>query len=394
MKVAMSFPECHRKAGVERIMFEAARFLSSRGHSVSIYANEWEVDESCSIDYQPVTAWKQPPFLHGISYYHYSQKQLQRAEYDVLNTYGCVCPLDGVHWVQSVHRAWLTRSKMFRHPLSKSRLKQRLNPAHPILLALEEKHFRDRRYQKIIATTPEVRDDLNHFYGVPPEDVVIMPNGFSPTEFNPQHRAERRAQMRARLGLAEEHIALLFVANELQRKGYRTILEALRLLNRPELRLLVVGRPARQSVERQAAEFGLTNQVIACGPTQDVSAYHAASDAFVLPTQYEAYCLAILEALGSGLPVVTTRVPGAQDAIQHGCNGFLIDDPKSGAQCAAVLEPLLDLRVREQMSSEAAQSSLPFRWPSILPQYEDLLLECAGERSAPGIPQRSEGVAA
>lgn len=375
MKVALSFPGCHRKAGVERIMFEAARYLSAHGHSVTVFANEWEVDNGSEIDYRRVAVWKQPSFLHGVSYFYQAQRQIPRDEFDVLNTYGCVCPLDGVQWVQSIHRSWLERSKQYRKSLSPARIKQNLNPAHRILLALETKHFRERRYQKIIATTNEVREDLHQYYAVPYEDVVVMPNGFSPTEFSPERRVSRRIQMRHQLGLTEDNIALLFVANELQRKGYRTILDALRRLNRPELRLLVVGRPDRQTVEREAAEFGVADQVVACGPTRDVAAFHAAGDVFVLPTQYEAYCLAILEALGSGLPIVTTRVPGAQDAILHGCNGFLIDDPKSGAQCAEALEPLLDRRTREKMSIQAAESSLPFRWPSILPQYEDLLLQ-------------------
>jgi glycosyltransferase involved in cell wall biosynthesis len=62
----------------------------------------------------------------------------------------------------------------------------------------------------------------------------------------------------------------------------------------------------------------------------------------VLPTQYEAFCLAILESLGSGLPVVTSRVPGAHDAVQHGVNGALITDPRDGHELAEALRPLLN----------------------------------------------------
>jgi UDP-glucose:(heptosyl)LPS alpha-1,3-glucosyltransferase len=381
MKAVLSFPGCHRRAGVERIMFECARHLASQGHDVTVFANEWEEDDTQHIKYHYVPMQKQPFFLAGTSYFRECTKALRDAEYDVLNTHGSICPLGGVQWVQSIQRAWLEQSKKMRSPLSLSRIRQQLNPLHPVLLGLEDRHFRERNYQKLIATTPQVKADLNRLYGVPEEDVVIIPNGFSPTEFNPKRRAERRQASREQLGLKPNHVALLFVANELERKGYHTILAALSLLKgTPEgknLRLLVVGRPAKQLVLQHAAELSLEDQVISCGTTQDVSAFHAASDLFVLPTQYEAFCLAILEALGSGLPVVTTKVPGAQDAIRPGENGFLIDDPHNGEHLASILKLLSDDGKRAEISNQAPGTVEEYQWPRVLSRYESVLCQYA-----------------
>jgi UDP-glucose:(heptosyl)LPS alpha-1,3-glucosyltransferase len=373
MKIVLSFPGCHRRAGVERIVFECARFLAGRGHDVTVLAGEWERDETQPVKYQrvPVRSW--PRFLRGRSYFENATRQLRGLDFDVLNTHGCVCPLGGVQWVQSVHAAWLERSKSFRAPLSLGRWKQRLNPLHPVLLRLEAMHFRERNYRKIIATTEVVRDDLERIYGVPPGDVVIIPNGFSPSEFNPERRLQMRGEMRAKLGLAPDHIALLFVANELGRKGYGTILEAMRKLGRRDLRLLVVGRASAGQAKREAAAAGLGGQVIVCGSSGDVGQYHAAADLFVLPTQYEAFCLAILEALGSGLPVITTTVPGARDAIQPGINGALIGNPKSGAELAAALEPFLDPVRCAAVSAQVPATVSAYQWPRVLARYEEVL---------------------
>ena len=182
-------------------------------------------------------------------------------------------------------------------------------------------------------------------YGVPAEDVVVIPNGFSPTEFNPQRRYAKRKQMREQLGLRPEQIALLFVANELERKGYRTILSALQLLKRADIRVLVVGKANTNITKQLAQEHGVAEQIIVCGPTTNVADFHAASDIFVLPTQYEAFCLAILEALGSGLPVVTTQVPGAHDAIQPGVNGFLIKTQTAARNLQRLWSHCLILRI-------------------------------------------------
>lgn len=377
MRIALSFPGCHRRAGVERIVFECARFLAGRGHDVTVVAHEWERDDAQPVKYQrvPVRSW--PGFLRGRSYFENATRQLRSTDFDVLNTHGCVCPFGGVQWVQSVHAAWLERSKRFRPPMSLGRWKQRLNPLHPVLLQLEAKHFRERNYRKIIATTEVVRDDLERIYGVPKDDVEIIPNGFSPSEFNPERRAQMREEMRAKLTLASDNIALLFVANELERKGYGTILEAMRTLGRRDLRLLVVGKASAEQAKREAAAAGVGEQVIVCGLSSDVGRYHAAADLFVLPTQYEAFCLAILEALGSGLPVITTTVPGAGDAIQPGINGALIEDPKSGEELAAALEPFLDPVKREAISAQVPETVAAHQWPRVLTRYEELLRQHA-----------------
>ena len=375
MKVALSFPGCHRRAGVERIVFECARFLAGRQHEVTVFANEWEADTvQPGIRYVRVPQRKTPVFAAGQSYFTHSSRLIDPRRFDVLNTHGCICPFGGVMWVQSIQKAWLEVSRRFRAAWSWSRLRQHINPLHPLLLRLEERHFRQRRYRRLIGTTPAIREDLHRLYGVPPEDVTVIPNGFAAEEFNPARRRSLRQEMRASLGLRPDHVVLLFVANELMRKGYRTLLRALRDLGDPEMRVLVVGRPDRAQVLREASRLGLENQVIAFGSTQDIGRCHAAADLFVLPTQYEAFCLAILEALGSGLPVVTTRVPGARDAIQEGCNGELINPDDAGQLCE-ILRRLRDPAIRAGYEARASDSVRDYRWSEVLLRYERLLLE-------------------
>lgn len=357
-------------------MYECARYLVGRGHDVTLFANEWEDVQAPGLIYRKVPVVPGPSFLRGPSYYFQTTRQLEGEHYDVLNTHGCVCPTGGVQWVQSIQRAWLETSARLRRQYSMRRLLQKLNPLHPVLLRLEENHFRRRRYRKIIATTPEIRADLHRLYDVPVEDVVIVPNGFSPTEFNPERRQENRRRMRAELGLTEGHVALLFAANELERKGYGTLLQALQILQMPELRLIVIGRPDRAAVRERARAMNLEAQVLACGSTARIANYHAAADLFVLPTQYEAFCLAILEALGSGLPVITTDVAGARNAIQTGRNGELVqvDDAE---ELAEAIRRLVNADRRAEFSARAPASVAQYQWPHVLAQYEAVLYEHA-----------------
>jgi len=375
MRVALSFPGCHRQGGVERVLYECARYLASRDHEVMVFASEWGPDDLGPVERRHVRIRQHPSFLRGLSYRRESARQLRHASFDVLNTHGCVCPEGGVHWVQSVHKAWLERSQEFRPRFSGAWARQRMNPAHPLLLAMEARHFRSRTYKKLIVTTERVRDDLNRLYGVPADDVVIIPNGFSPEEFSPERRRQRRGEARRRLGLEAGEIVMLFVANELERKGFTTVLSAMRLLGRSDLRLLVVGRVDASQARAQAAASGIDARVDVHGPSDDIALFHAAGDLLVLPTQYEAFSLAILEALGSGVPVVTTNVPGASDAIRPGVNGFLVEHPGDADGLASVLESLCDERTRRTLSKGAPGTVEDHQWPSILRRYERVLME-------------------
>lgn len=377
MKIALSFPGCHRRGGVERVMFECANFLVARGHDVHVFAVDWE--PAPGITYHKVVVPGGPGFTFGRRYKDACTMMLRGEQFEVLNTHGAVCPTGGVQWVQSVHHAWLDAAKTFRHPMSVARWKQRLNPVHPVLLRLEKEHFLPGNYRGLIATTPRVRLDLQRYFGVPEKDVEIIPNGFSPTEFNPEKRQSRRADGRRKLGLADGDTALLLVANELPRKGYPTILAAMRRLGNPKVKLIVVGRPPVDEVKRYAAEAGLENQVLALGSCGDIAAMHAAADLFVLPTQYEAFCLAILESLGSGLPVITSGVPGARDAIMPGLNGYIVEDPKDAEGLAEAIRPLLNHDRLAALSGTTAATVEQYQWPRVLEKYEAVLRGAAAQ---------------
>jgi UDP-glucose:(heptosyl)LPS alpha-1,3-glucosyltransferase len=111
---------------------------------------------------------------------------------------------------------------------------------------------------------------------------------------------------------------------------------------------------------------------------------HAASDLFVLPTQYEAFALSIIEALASGLPVITTKVPGASDRVVDMHNGRLLDDPRSSNELADLLGQAMDSDVRTLWADNAAQSVADLSWSALFDKAERLL---------ESLPSRSLGAA-
>jgi UDP-glucose:(heptosyl)LPS alpha-1,3-glucosyltransferase len=372
MRVALAFHGCYRRGGVERITLECANFLASRGHETHVFASEWDVEALDSRVQRHQVESRGGSFLARLrSYVPNCRADYGRMEprADVLGAFGAVSPPGGVCWVQSVHAAWLSISSRERN--WKGRLRQKLNPFHAYAIGLEQEYFGGRKYKHLIALSPQVRDDLARFYNVPAEDVTIIPNGFAPGEFNLQKRRDQRQEMREKLGFGESDRVVIFVANELERKGFGPLLRAIASLQRPEVHLLAVGRLDAGSCAREIEQLGMTSRVQFTGPSSDVASYYAAADVFALPTYYEAWGLVIVEAMACGLPVLTSRLAGASVAVREGQAGALLDDPHDTAEIAAKLRPLLE--GGHSSPHEIAASVEEYAWPRVLLAYEATL---------------------
>src|SRR5438105_8441654 len=108
MQIALSFPSCHRRGGVERILVECANFLAARGHSVRVLSAQFDPGVLAeNIRPQRIDTGPLPGVFRLNSYIRNVHRQLAAEPPDVYATFGAVCPPGGVSWVQSVHAAWL-----------------------------------------------------------------------------------------------------------------------------------------------------------------------------------------------------------------------------------------------------------------------------------------------
>ncbi len=360
MKVALSYPDCSRIGGIERVIYECAKYLSGRGHDVTVFANRYEPSEAKVIYRHVAIPAMLKPLEHAV-FHRACKRALHEGDFDVHGSFGLGCPEGGVYWAGSVHAAWLRRAKVLRPPWSVARWKQSFNPTHALLLSLEKRHLRRGGYRGIIALTEEMKADLHFHYGVPPEDVDVLPGGYAPQEFNLERSHELRERMRKELNFAPDDKVVIFVANELNRKGYPALLRAMELMGDPRLRLLVAGRMAPRP-------HPLVTYV---GSAVDVTRYYAAADVFALPTLYEAWGLVIIEAMATGLPVLTSRLAGAAVAVREGETGNLLDVPTDESEIARKLRPLVE--GRHSSPEEISASVAPYAWDRVLVKYEQIL---------------------
>ncbi len=183
-------------------------------------------------------------------------------------------------------------------------------------------------------------------YGVPEEKIVVVPPGVDVELWVPPPTGMREASLRASGGLPR----LLFVGGDFVRKGGPLLLDWFlqRGQGRCELHLVTRTPPA---LEPMPPGLHLHTGLEANDLT--LMQLYRESHVFVLPTLADCFGVASIEAMATGLPVITARVGGVPDIVEDGQQGFLIE-PQDGVALASGLERLLeDAALRQTMGERA-----------------------------------------
>ena len=172
-----------------------------------------------------------------------------------------------------------------------------------------------------------------------------------------------RQRVRRDLGLTDDAIVAITVANLRREKDYPNLLEAARLAlqENDRLVLLAVGQgPLADEIEALHRRLQLGDRVRLLGYRTDVADLLAAADIFILGSAYEGLPVSIMEAMAQGLPVVATAVGGVPEAVTEGMTGRLVPprDPQALAQ--ALNELASDSDARLTMSIAARARALGF----------------------------------
>jgi UDP-glucose:(heptosyl)LPS alpha-1,3-glucosyltransferase len=370
--LALIFPAADRRGGVERVALEVLARLS-RHRPVTFIGERFEPDGPTSVRFRRVFPAKARQARAPRAFRDAAALELERERPETVLSFGVNCPPGDVYWVHSVHRAWVQSGSSVRiKGIPVPSRARGLLPRHRVLLALERQYFTQHTPRTILCTSQREIDDLAELYGVSRDLMHVVPNGFDAARFNAADREARRDEMRIQLGISDDEISLLFVVNELHRKGFAVLLNAVARVGGRRLRIDIIGRASPAPYGSQISRLGLTDRVHWHGPTSEVERFHAAGDLLVLPTQYEPFGLVIVEALASGLPVITTALAGAAPAVVPGV-GLLQEDPHSAEELASLLQEALVPGRLDSWSKAAPAAVAPYEWDSVLRRAEPLI---------------------
>ena len=168
----------------------------------------------------------------------------------------------------------------------------------------------------VLVNSEMVRQHALTDHGIEPERVRVLPNAIDPDRFSEPDRPRRRIEWRQRWQLEPNDTVGLFVAMNYRLKGLEPLLHAVaKLPANSSFRLLIAGHPRFQAYEGLASRLGIKERVRFLGPRRDVHNCYFAADFLVHPTFYDPCSVVVLEALASGLPVVTSRYNGASEFL-------------------------------------------------------------------------------
>ena len=336
--------------GGERFVALLAGSLARAGCAITVVSTRWE-EPIDSVAWRRVSALECGEILSLLSFTANVARHLRWADYDLVQSHARLLWQDIYRAGDGCHREWLRQRAA--HQALPCLHRRRASGFERLVLLLERTLFRRRRYRLIVASSARVRADLIRHYAVPPQDIRVIYNGVDTERFHPATRQARREAARRRLEIPAGALVALFMGTGFERKGLAYLLRALPAAGE-RVQLVVAGRDAEADCYRDLARaLGVEGRVRFLGPVTYPETAYAAADVFVLPTIYEPFSNACLEALASGLPVVTTRAAGVSEILDGRLDSLTLASGCDHAVLAERLRQLQDPHERQALGAEA-----------------------------------------
>ena len=367
------------KNGVVTSAHTTALELRARGHRVVVFAPRFTDHQDDSDDVVRFAAghwFKAPdypvtfPFLCRIA--PLTALRFRRERFDVVHAHSpFIMGNLGAHWAQfhELPLVW-TFHTLYHHYAHYSITPEKSSRWYILWRVKRMLEKSDR----VIAPSQAVERVIQKLS--PETSTQVMPTGVDTAKF----AGGKRAQTRAKLGLKNDEIALLYVGRIAPEKNLQFLLRAVApiLKNHKAKLLMVGGGPNFEEYRAYAGELGLGERAIFTGfiEPEEMPNYFAAADIFTFASRTETQGLSIAEALCAGLPCVVVNAMGAAEAIEPNGDGFLV--PRSEARFRAAVETLVcDGELRARMKKRALERAPLFskgrRVDELLDLYNDVI---------------------
>lgn len=199
--------------------------------------------------------------------------------------------------------------------------------------------------KRLVTWSQWAKDSLVTDYGVPAEKIIVIPPGIEVSRWN-FARSEKKTS---------SPVHLLFVGGDFARKGGETLLTAFHNLPvdiKSRTHLHIVTKTPGLDTQNQkniSVYYGVAPN------SETLMSLFAQADIFVFPTRGDCLPLAILEALASGLPIITTAIGAVPEAVTHGKTGWIVPPNDAPALAEAISQFVGDAALRREMGLTAKE---------------------------------------
>jgi len=364
-----------RTGGAEGFAVAVFRRLAQRGHDVHVLTRN-------GAPLPDIT-------LHSAASQPDATRVARELRPDVRIDWGLTAPADLHRLGGGVHAEFLRFNRLRRKgPMLLAKLLEEQLPKHRRILA-RERRLLEAPDTHVLAVSQFVAQQVRRVSTLPDERITVLLNGVDIERFRPPRDEAERRETRQRIGIAPDQTAFLFVGHNLGLKNLDLITGIFGRLaaSVPGARLLVVGkrRPRRTCP-----------QLCCLGTTARIEEVYRAADVLVHPSYYDACANAVLEALASGLPVVSSRYNGSAEIITPEKEGFVLPvahQPPAEIQqvwLTALLRLGRNRRLRQEMGRRARELAELHSIDAYTDAFENLLDRIARRSRAIGADTRAE----
>lgn len=363
--------------GQGRVNYEIVWEAIRRQHHVTLVASEVEPElrQSDWVNWIDIAVKSVPTaFLRNLVFSWQSGNWLRqhRGELDSIVVNGAITQAaSDINIVHFVHSSWL------RSPAHTWQQRRDAYGLYQWMYTATNAYWEKQAFRQanaIVAVSQKVARELIDI-GVPSDRVRSIFNGVDLQEFCPS------PVDRSQLGLSEDVTLALFVGDiRTPRKNLESVLHSLVAV--PNLHLAVVGTTEGSPYLQLADQLGLNERVHFLGYRRDVPQIVRAADLFVFPSRYEACTLVLLEAMATGLPVITAIATGGSEIVTPEC-GVVLPDSEDVLALARVLARLAgDRQLRSRMGQAARAIAEQHSWTGMAEKYLDLFEDLYASQQA------------
>lgn len=319
MKLAICLFKFFPFGGLQRDFLAIAKECRARGHSVDVFTMQWEgpLDPDFRVIILKSPGWSN----HARRQAFAKQLQSYLSDYDLTLGFNKMPGLDIYYAADTCFQA-------------KSRAKHlawyRLTPRYRQTVAAEEAVFRKEAKTVILLLSELAKREYVDYYQTPLNRFYLLPPGIAKDRKAPPDAFQIRKRVRAEWRIQADEFLLLFIGSGFKTKGLDRVLKMLTALPLPlkqKTFLFVIGQDNAKPFKRFAEKAEISAQVTFLGGRDDIPQLLLAGDLLLHPAYNENTGTVLLEALVSGLPVLTTDVCGYAHYISAAKAGRVFSSP-------------------------------------------------------------------
>ncbi|PTX99883.1 hypothetical protein DB346_18920 [Verrucomicrobia bacterium LW23] len=327
MKIALIRRRYSPTGGAERYLERLAAHLVMRGHEVALWTEGWEGQGSSIKDVNVVQSSDPEGFAKQI------QRQDLRSRYQLVFSLERIEGCDLYRAGDGIHAEWMQLRA--RYSPIRGRIANWLKLKNNTMCALERRMFSPEATGSIIANSHHVAGEIAKRFAYPADRIHVVYNGIPYDHFA---NGGDRARGRKHMGWSDNEYIIALVGKGRERKG-------------------------TSYAERAVARCGVKNArlaIVDSAPASLMPHIYAAADIFLLPTLYDPFSNATLEALAAGLPVITTCHNGVSEVMSHGRDGFVLPAADAVPAMSDLIRRLADADLRAALRAPAQQLASRF----------------------------------